>query len=148
MNDDFQLTINEFAVRGKVDRARVTKLMQDVEAPAKQGRSKLFFLHQYVKALLDDANAGLDLNQERARHAKEQADKLERERLREEGVTLLHEDILPFWLDQISSAKAKFQSARNRAMQKVPPGDRAVVGDVMEACIIEALTELSKEKRA
>ena len=85
-----------------------------------------------------------DYNEERARLTKEQADKLERERLREEGETFTRHEVIGVVGGIIKSFSTKIMSIPSKAAPLVTSCKVPEAQNILEGMHYEALQELSE----
>lgn len=87
----------------------------------------------------------IDYNEERARKTKEEADKLERERKREEGETLRTEDVIEWVKSGDQKVRTKLLSIPSRCSPLVVGQKPSEIENILEGVIYEALSELSDQ---
>jgi phage terminase Nu1 subunit (DNA packaging protein) len=88
-------------------------------------------------------NHDIDYNEERARKTKEEADKLERERLRDEGETLNTHAVIEWVKSGDQKVRTKLLSIPSRCAPLVVGQKVAETENILEGIIHETLQELS-----
>ena len=140
-------SINGLSVEFGVDRRTVAKRLQDV-TPCRQDDRTSYYLMRDVAALVGSAQSDsgdtLDLNVERARLAKEQADKCEMENEEKRGRLIDAEKVSVWWVQIITNAKSKLLAVPTKAAPLVLGcKNLAQAKDILEKLIHDTLSELS-----
>ncbi len=110
-----------------------------------------YTIKQYIEAFVEwerqkNSPGQISKDGELARKYKEEADKLERERLREEGETLLATDVKRVWENTLSRIKARLMACPPRIGTKTAKiSDPNECESIANEHISEALEELANE---
>lgn len=136
-------SINALSVELKKDRALIGRLVSELEPAGKDGRAKLYWMSDVVLAMLERDD--LDLTAEKARLAKEQADKHEIENAVRRGELIEAADALDTWGDQIANARAKILAIGHTVAPVVAAEtDATACQELIDERAKEALGELSE----
>jgi len=146
--------ISEMTLEFRMDRKTISKRLDSVRPCRVNGKSKMYWMAdvgpavwggiQYVGHDTDSELNKLDLNREKARLAKEQADKYELDNAERRGDLVSLEAIQTEYIDMVMSFRAKILSMPSKlAGAMVGETDFKKIRGEMERELHEALDELS-----
>lgn len=138
-------SINGLSVEFGIDRRTVAKRLQDVP-PCRQDDRTSYYLMRDVAALVGsvpESSGALDLNAERARLAKEQADKTAMENAEKRGVLGNMQKLSEHWAREGANVRTRLLSIPTTAAPQIVGLEIAAAKDLLENLINDALTELS-----
>jgi hypothetical protein len=144
-------TVNALSVELKMDRRTVAKRLERIRPVRTEGIAKYYLLADAAPALFNSApklvtedGEAVDFNTERTRLTKEQADKLERERLLDERRLVPAEDVHRLIEQLVGGANARLGAMPAKLASIVSPEDPAGARRHLELGIEEVRAELRR----
>ena len=145
-------SINRLACELAMDRRSLARRLEGlapVEEKKGAKRTERFYRLADVFGHLSrvDENEALDLNQERARLTKLQAEKVALELAETRGEVVRMSLVVPHWQGMISRARSKFLALPSRAAAVIAPPDKLQwTAETLQGFIYEALTEMATDE--
>ena len=147
-------TLSGLATELGMDRRALADKLQGL-APDKQEGSALlgereerwWYMRRVVQHLtgtISAAKVNVDLNEQRGRLAREQADKYALENAQTRGQTMVTDDVLQVWSDALLVCKTRLMGIPDALNQKLDRADGKRIIPLVRAAIEEALTQLSE----
>lgn len=143
-------TVNYWSVQLQRPEKWLRGVMADVEEDGLRGESQKQYFLATVMAAVAAVTAGdaatddhLELDQQRARLAKEQADKLEMENARSRGELAYLPDVEKAWAQLLTAFRARLLGAGSKLAPRANPENPSVAKDVIDQELQQILLDLS-----
>lgn len=124
----------------------------DVQPKERRGREAFYYWPEVLEEFLQrrfprpevgEEDEYLDLEHQRARHSKEQADKLALENAESRGELIYVDDMAATWSRALTAFRARLRGAAAKLAPRVNPGNPNLARDIIEREHDEALAELA-----